>query len=199
MYVIKRNGVQAPIIRDKIVARVRKLYYNLHILDSSIDKAIDDIMNHLESGIHTRSIDQLLAKSIAEKSENDEALMTLAARIEASNLHKETTKRFSTVHNMIYENQREHQLIISEQEHQFVKINQDELDSAIISDRDFRLPYSTLIKEEESTLYKIDGKIVERPSHRYMRLAISNTLAKVSTPHTLESVLQAYDELSLHY
>ena len=199
MYVIKRNGVKAPIIRDKIVARVRKLYYNLHILDSSIDKAIDDIMNHLESGIHTRSIDQLLAKSIAEKSENDEALMTLAARIEASNLHKETTKRFSTVYNMIYENQREHQLIISEQEHQFVKINQDELDSAIISDRDFRLPYSTLIKEEESTLYKIDGKIVERPSHRYMRLAISNTLAKVSTPHTLESVLQAYDELSLHY
>lgn len=197
MYVIKRNGVKAPVVRDKIVARVRKLSYNLDISEQTINNAIDDIMSHLESGIHTHSIDKWLAKKLFDTSGNDRALATLAARIEASNLHKQTTKRFSTVHNSIYEDQKERIPLISEREHEFVNAHRDELDSAIISDRDFRLPYSTLVEEEENRLYRIDDKIIERPSHRYMRAAISVVLADEKAPHTLESVSKAYDDLSV--
>lgn len=196
MHVIKRNGVKSPVVRGKILARVRKLSYNLIVSDVAINRVIDDVMSHMESGIYTHNIDKLLANTLAKTSEGDNTLLTLAARIEASNLHKQTIKRFSTVHKMIYEDKQQRIALISEREHNFVEEHKDELDSAIISDRDYRLPYSTLIEEEETTLYRINDEIVERPSHRYMRSAVSMTLANENIPHTLESVLDNYDTLS---
>jgi len=97
---------------------------------------------------------------------------------------------------MIYQDSQQHTPVISDQEHIFVNTYKDELDSAIISDRDFRLPYKVLIEEEGTILYRIKDKIVERPSHRYMRAAISMTLADEGVPNTLEFVLCVYDDLS---
>lgn len=196
MHVIKRNGVKSPVVRDKITARVRKLSYNLAVSDQVVDRIIEAAMRHMKDGIHTCEIDQLVANIMTKDPACDETLLTLAARIEASNLHKETIKRFSTVHNLIYEQGQHRPPLISKDEHDFVILHKDELDSAIISDRDFRLPYSTLIEEEETVLYRIDDKIVERPGHRYMRAAISMALA-ADKDATLETVLKVYDDLSL--
>lgn len=196
MYVIKRNGVKAPVLRDKIGARIRKLSYHLMVADKSIEQIVDYTMRQITTdGIHTCEIDRLVARYMTKDTNCDSVLQILAARIEASNLHKETIKRFSTVHNIIY---RDDPRTITEEEHDFVVLHQDQLDSAIISDRDYKLPYSTLIEEEDSYLYRMDNKIIERPSHRYMRVAISSTLTgKEKMNDILEAVLATYEKLSL--
>ena len=50
--------------------------------------------------------------------------------------------------------------------------NKDELDSAIIYDRDFGYNYFGFKTLERSYLMKIDGKIAERPQHMLMRVAV---------------------------
>ena len=50
--------------------------------------------------------------------------------------------------------------------------NKDELDSAIIYDRDFKYNYFGFKTLERSYLMKIDGKIAERPQHMLMRVAV---------------------------
>ena len=53
-----------------------------------------------------------------------------------------------------------------------MKNNAELLDSTIIYDRDFGFDYFGFKTLEKSYLLKIDGKIVERPQHMYMRVAI---------------------------
>ena len=50
--------------------------------------------------------------------------------------------------------------------------NADRLNSAIVYDRDFSYQYFGFKTLERSYLLKIDGKVVERPQHMLMRVAV---------------------------
>ena len=68
--------------------------------------------------------------------------------------------------------------------------NAEVLDSTIIYDRDFGFDYFGFKTLEKSYLLKIDGKIVERPQHMYMRVAIG------IHKNDIESVINTYHLLS---
>lgn len=61
--------------------------------------------------------------------------------------------------------------IISEKYFEIIQSNAEALNSAIIYDRDFNYSYNTF-KMLEKHLLKLKGKIVERPQHMLMRVAI---------------------------
>lgn len=62
--------------------------------------------------------------------------------------------------------------IISEKYYKIIQNNANKLNSAIIYDRDFNYSYITF-KMLEKQLLKLNGKIVERPQHMLMRVAVA--------------------------
>lgn len=100
----------------------------------------------------------------------------LAARIAVSNLHKQTKKQWSSVISDLYhyvnpKNDRASPMI-SQETYECVMKHKDDLDSAIVYDRDFNYQYFGFKTLERSYLLKLNGKIVERPQHMIMRVAV---------------------------
>merc|ERR1712223_1155795 len=85
-----------------------------------------------------------------------------------------TKKVFSEVITDLY-NMRSHDRptpMISEEHYKIIMANADRLNSAIVSNRDFNYQYFGFKTLERSYLLKIDGKVVERPQHMLMRVAV---------------------------
>ena len=100
----------------------------------------------------------------------------LAARIAVSNLHKQTKKQWSSVvadlYNYVNPKNRTASPMIAKETYECVMRHKDELDSAIVYDRDFNYQYFGFKTLERSYLLKLNGKIVERPQHMIMRVAV---------------------------
>ncbi|MFT3908191.1 MAG: ribonucleoside-diphosphate reductase subunit alpha [Ferruginibacter sp.] len=62
--------------------------------------------------------------------------------------------------------------LIADDVMQIIEEHADVLDSTIIYDRDYAFDYFGFKTLEKSYLFKIDGKIAERPQHMYMRVAV---------------------------
>ena len=127
-------------------------------------------------GVTTIELDNLAAETCAQMAVKHPDFGVLAARIAVSNLHKETKKRFSDVitdlRNCRNKANDKWTPLIGEETFEIIMENKDELDSAIIYDRDFGYNYFGFKTLERSYLMKIDGKIAERPQHMLMRVAV---------------------------
>jgi ribonucleoside-diphosphate reductase alpha chain len=80
--------------------------------------------------------------------------------------------------------------LISREVNEVVKKNAALLDSTIIYDRDFGYDYFGFKTLERSYLLKLDGKVVERPQHMLMRVAVGIHLEDI------DSVIETYNLLS---
>jgi len=100
----------------------------------------------------------------------------LAARIAVSNLHKQTEKQFSKVISSLYHfvnpKTGKPAPMIADDIYEIIQKHADELNSAIVYDRDFNYQYFGFKTLERSYLLKIDGKVAERPQHMIMRVAV---------------------------
>ena len=100
----------------------------------------------------------------------------LAARIAVSNLHKQTKKQFSAVISDLYTyvnpKNGKSQPMISDRVHKIIQDHADELNSAIVYDRDFNYQFFGFKTLERSYLLRINGKVAERPQHMLMRVAV---------------------------
>jgi ribonucleoside-diphosphate reductase subunit M1 len=100
----------------------------------------------------------------------------LAARIAVSNLHKQTKKQFSAVisdlHAYVNPKNNKHCPMISKETYDVVMKYADELNSAIVYDRDFNYQYFGFKTLERSYLLRVNGKVAERPQHMIMRVAV---------------------------
>lgn len=118
----------------------------------------------------------------------------LAARIAVSNLHKQTKKQFSAVVQDLYDyvnpKNNEHCPMISEQTYNAVMKHADELNSAIVYDRDFNYQYFGFKTLERSYLLRINGKVAERPQQMIMRVAVG------IHGEDIEHVIETYDLMS---
>lgn len=134
------------------------------------------MISGLYSGVTTVQLDELAAEIAATMTTRHSDYAILAARIAVSNLHKETKKNFSDVvkdlYNMVNENTGKPTPIISDETYRIVMENADRLNSAIIYDRDFRYYYFGFKTLHRSYLLKINNKVVERPQHMLMRVAV---------------------------
>ena len=176
MLVLKRDGRRESVKFDKITARIEKLCYGLdprHVDSINVSKKVID---GLYDGVTTVELDKLAAETAASMTTNHPDYATLAARIAVSNLHRETSKSFSNTMKRLYTyidpKTGENAALVSKETYGIVKNNAALLDSAIIYDRDFSYDYFGFKTLERSYLMKCDGKIVERPQHMLMRVAL---------------------------
>ena len=176
MFVNKRNGKTESVKFDKITARIEKLCYGLdRRFVNSIDVA-KKVIEGLYDGVTTTELDNLAAETAASLTVKHPDYALLASRIAVSNLHKNTIKSFSGTMKLLYEckDSKTGKLVplLADEVWDIILQHAELLDSTIIYDRDYGFDYFGFKTLEKSYLLKVDGKVVERPQHMYMRIAI---------------------------
>lgn len=194
MDVIKRNGRREPVKFDKITARIQKLSYGLDRDHVDPTLVAFKVIEGLYDGVTTSELDTLAAEVSATMTTRHPDYALLAARIAISNLQKNTLKSFSeTVEQLYYyvdAKTGKKASLISEELYHIVKNNAHVLDSAIIYDRDFGYDYFGFKTLERSYLLKMNGKVVERPQHMLMRVAVA------IHKEDIEAAIESYNMMS---
>lgn len=194
MFVLKRDGRKEPVQFDKITARIQKLCYGLNSdLVDPIDVA-KKVIEGLYDGVTTSELDNLAAETAASLTTKHPDYALLASRIAVSNLHKNTTKSFSGTMKMLYEyfdpKAQKEAPLIADDVYEIIEKNKDILDSSIIYDRDFGFDYFGFKTLEKSYLLKVNGQIVERPQHLFMRVSVG------IHKEDIESAIKTYNLMS---
>lgn len=194
MYVIKRDGRHESVKFDKVTARIEKLCYGLDINFVDPLEVAKKVIDGIYDGVTTVELDNLAAEIAASLTVKHPDYALLAARIAISNLHKTTSKSFSNTIKRLYTyvdpKTGENASLISKETYEVVKKNAVLLDSSIIYDRDFGYDYFGFKTLERSYLMKLDGKVVERPQHMLMRVAVG------IHGKDIDSVIETYNLLS---
>lgn len=197
LFVLKRNGRKEEIHFDKITSRIQKLCYGLNLDFVDPVSITLKVISGLYPGVTTQELDNLAAETAATMTTDHADYAVLAARIAVSNLHKETKKQFSDVmddlYNIVNEYTNTKAPMISDFHHKVIMDNAERLDSAIIYDRDFGYNYFGFKTLERSYLLKVNKKIVERPQHMLMRVAIG------IHGEDIDAAIETYNLLSEKY
>ncbi|CAR27083.1 ZYRO0C08514p [Zygosaccharomyces rouxii] len=197
MFVYKRDGRKEPVRFDKITARISKLCYGLDPSHIDAVKITQRIISGVYEGVTTVELDNLAAETCAYMTTVHPDYATLAARIAVSNLHKQTTKQFSQVISDLYHYVNPangvHSPMISDEIFNIVMTNKDELNSAIVYDRDFQFNYFGFKTLERSYLLRINGLTAERPQHLIMRVSLG------IHGEDIKSAIETYNLMSLRY
>lgn len=197
MYVYKRDGRKEPVRFDKITARVQRLCYGLDTEHVDAVAITQRVISGVYQGVNTIELDNLAAETAAYMTTIHPDYAILAARIAVSNLHKQTTKQFSQVSKQLYEyvnpKTELHSPMISKETYDIIEANAEELNSAIVYDRDFNYNYFGFKTLERSYLLRINGKVAERPQHLIMRVAVG------IHGNDIERVIESYNLMSQRY
>jgi ribonucleoside-diphosphate reductase alpha chain len=146
-------------------------------------------------GVKTTELDTLAAETAAYMSTTHPDYGVLAARMAVSNLHKQTSSDFleviTTMHDYINPKTGEPAPLVSDEVFEVVKANAEAIQAALKYERDFSYDFFGYKTLERSYLMKCKGKIVERPQHMIMRVALGIHLSDIA------SAIETYDLMSL--
>ncbi|MGF1637537.1 MAG: ribonucleoside-diphosphate reductase subunit alpha [Cyclobacteriaceae bacterium] len=194
MLVIKRDGHRESVKFDKITARIENLCDGFDMNFIEPVEVARKVINGLYDGVSTQELDELAAQTCASLTTIHPDYALLAARISISNLHKTTSQSFSNTMKRLftYVNPRndKHSPLISTEVYGIIKQHAAQLDNAIDYKRDFQYDYFGFKTLERSYLLRLDGKVVERPQHMLMRVAIGIHM------HDVEAAIETYNLLS---
>jgi ribonucleoside-diphosphate reductase alpha chain len=194
MFVIKRDGKKETVKFDKITARIQKLCYGLSPDHVSPALVAQKVIEGVFDGVTTTELDNLAAETAASLTTRHPDFAQLASRIAISNLHKNTKKGFTETMRDLYTfidpKTGKNASLIAEDVMQVIEDNTDLLDSSIIYDRDFGYDYFGFKTLEKSYLLRLNGKVVERPQHMLMRVAVGIHKSDV------ESAIETYNLMS---
>lgn len=174
MLVTKRNGNKEVIAFDKILRRIRTLGNEANIkinYTSLVMKVIDQIYNN----ISTTKIDELSAEQCASMSTIHPDYNILAGRIVVSNHHKNTSASFVEVMNQLYFFKDKHgqdSPLVSKTLHDVVNAHGEALENMIDYNNDYLIDYFGFKTLERAYLMKVNGKVIERPQHMWLRVSI---------------------------
>jgi ribonucleoside-diphosphate reductase alpha subunit len=199
MRVLKRDGSLKTVAFDKILTRVRRLgnEANLKINYTSLAMKVID---QLYDKIPTTKIDELCAEQCAALASTHPDYNVLAGRIVVSNHQKNTSSSFSKVMQILY-NFRDvhgnHSPMISEELYHLVVEKGEMLDQIPDYNRDYLIDYFGFKTLEKSYLMRQGKRVLERPQHMWLRVALAIHLETANTD--LEPAIQTYTYMSQKY
>ena len=185
-YVQKRDGEIEEMSFEKVLTRIKTLSKDLNVNPTKITQ---QICTQLYNKIPTDKIDELSAQLCASHATEHPDYVELASRIEISNLHKNTSPSFSETIRILYE----HNSLVSKSVYDIVEKNKTKLNSYIKYRRDNLIDFFGIKTLSKSYLMKVNGKIIERPQHLFMRVAIG------IHQDDLKEALKTYDLMSEKY
>ncbi len=176
MKVIKRNGKSEAVHFDKITSRVMKLSYGLQLKNDDVIEIAKKVIAGIYNNVTTTELDNLAAETAASYTTKHPDFAVLAARIAVSNLHKNTLKSFSETAGLLYnyidDKTNAPAPLIADDVWGIIQEHADVLNASIIYERDYHFDFFGFKTLEKSYLLKVNGKIVERPQHLFMRVAL---------------------------
>ena len=195
MRVTKRNGELEDIAFDKILNRIKKLglEVGIHINYSSLAMKVID---QLYDTISTTKIDELASEQCASMSTSHPDYGVLASRIIVSNHQKNTLASFTEtmrlLHNFV-DIHGDNYPLISEDLWELVCQKGEQLEAMIDYERDYLIDYFGFKTLERAYLFRVGDKVVERPQHMWLRVAIG------IHGTDLDAIKETYDLMSLKY
>ncbi|ABU44293.1 ribonucleotide reductase large subunit [Paramecium bursaria Chlorella virus NY2B] len=195
MVVLKRDGSKENISFDKILQRIQRLCWPIDSkpvykgsramtgLSVDVSKIVASVCASIVDGISTVQLDELTADKSASMTTEHPDYGILAARISVSNLQKQT-------HDKITDAYAEIAHLLSDDFKENIEKHADEYQSFIDYDRDYDFDYFGFKTMERLYLTKVNNKIVERPQHVYLRVAIGLWGSDIAR------VKETYDALS---
>ena len=191
LYVIKRDGQREVVSFDKILRRVKNLgLKNPPLTTINFSQLVIKVIDQLYNDIPTHIIDELTAENCAALCTKHLEYGTLASRIIISNNHKNTPASFSDAIDILSST---NTTIIEKEFYSIVKNNSKSINEMIDYDRDYELDYFGFKTLERAYLMRLDNKIIERPQHMWMRVAVA--IHKTD----LDAVKETYDMMSKKY
>jgi ribonucleoside-diphosphate reductase alpha chain len=181
MKVVKRSGTVEDVRLDKLTFRVKSHSDGLKI-DSVL--VAQKTATYLKDGITTREIDRLLAETAAGLCTEHPDYSLVAGRIVASSVHKETGSFYEAMKQMYKAG------MLSESFIELVRKHGKKLENIIDYDRDFSFDYFGIVTLNDKYLTKVQDRVVERPQHLFMRVALAiaqNNVADVKELYDLMS------------
>ena len=192
MFVVKRDGESEIVSFDKILRRIKRIGQEANIKINSTQLAMK-VIDQLYDKISTTKIDELTAEQCASMSSIHYDYGTLASHITVSNHHKNTESNILTVmrelHNYM-DKHGNHSPLITRELLETIDEHYTAISERIDFKRDYVFDYFGFKTLEKTYLMRINGKVVERPQHMWMRVSLGIHGKDV------ESALKTYDLMS---
>ena len=176
MYVIKRNGEQEEVSFDKVKNRIKFLAFRKKPILNKVNclELAQKVCSRIYNNVKTSQLDELASELAATSITIDPQYGQLASRLVISNHQKNTSPSFSETVYILYNNKvlGESSPLISKEIYDIVMSNKSKLNDVINYDRDFNFDYFGFKTLERAYLLKSNGKVIERPQHMIMRVAL---------------------------
>jgi ribonucleoside-diphosphate reductase alpha chain len=166
--IIKRGGEVVSFNPQKIYNRVKRSSKGLNVnSDEIFIKVITSVPT--EGEVTTKELDKLVYEIAASYTGSHHDYSRLASSVAISSYHKETNDSFSQTMMQLYEDG-----IINEKLIDTIKeYGEDTIDAVINHENDYNFDYFAWRSLQEMYLLKRpNGKVIERPQHMYMRVAL---------------------------
>ena len=181
----KRDGEDASFNPQKIYNRIKRAAKGLNVnSDEIFIKVITSVPT--EGIITTKELDKLVYEIAAAYTGSHHDYSRLASSVAISSYHKETDQSFSNTMHTLHVDGIVHDELMSIIE----KYGPSKIDEVINHENDYNFDYFAWRSLQEMYLLKTpEGKVVERPQHMYMRVALWVT-------NTYEEAVEYYNSLS---
>ena len=197
MHVIKRDGTKETVSFDKVSNRLNKLVQgdgNQKTLKVDYISLAQKVCGDMYSGVHTFELDELSAQTCAGLITECVDYGILASRLAISNHHKRTSPSFSETIQNLYESTNKlgkTVQLVTKDVYNTVMKHKVKLNQIIDYSRDYNIDYFGFKTLEKSYLLKVNGEIVERPQHMFLRVSLGIHGSDI------KSAIQCYNALSL--
>ena len=181
----KRGGDNVSFNPQKIYNRIKRSSKGMSVnSDEIFIKVITSVPT--EGVITTKELDKLIYEIAAAYTGSHHDYSRLASSVAISSYHKETNPSFSNTMHMLHVDG-----IVSDKLMEIIEsYGPSNIDDVINHDNDYNFDYFAWRSLQEMYLLKLpSGKVVERPQHMYMRVAIWVT-------KSFEEAVEYYKSLS---
>ena len=183
--ITKREGDDVAFNPQKIYQRIKRASKGLNVnSDEIFIKVITSVPT--EGLVTTKELDKLIYEIAAAYTGSHHDYSRLASSVAISSYHKETSDSFSETMKFLSE-----EGIVNDKLIEIINdYGSDNIDSIINHDNDYNFDYFAWRSLQEMYLLKTpQGKVIERPQHMYMRVALWVT-------NTFEEAVDYYQSLS---
>ena len=183
--IIKRGDENVAFNPQKIYNRVKRSSKGLNVnSDEIFIKVITSVPT--EGEVTTKELDKLIYEIAAAYTGSHHDYSRLASSVAISSYHKETLDSFSQTMKELYSDGIIHEGLIEKID----RYGENLIDAVINHDNDYNFDYFAWRSLQEMYLLKKpNGKVIERPQHMYMRVALWVT-------ETFEDAVEYYKSLS---
>jgi ribonucleoside-diphosphate reductase alpha chain len=199
MHVIKRDGSKESVSFDKVLRRIQKASRGLSVHPDALAQRV---LSQIYDGVKTTELDELAAQLAASLSTQHPDYATLASSLTVSNHHKNTNYTFAEVVKKLANQTSKHTSkpirYVSEELEQVAEANAAAIEARINYKRDYDFDYFGFKTLEKSYLLKdTSGRILERPQHMWMRVALGLwTNGSKTSVEDLAKAFETYDLMS---